>query len=178
MRSSRDDEETVELSFANDGATPNNPHFSLLLYRGALDLDRGHAGASIESMFGANGWDGFWRNGVYPYHHYHSTCHEALGVASGWAEIRFGGEHGETVRLEAGDVAVLPAGTGHKKIDASADFLIVGAYPSGQPYDMIRAEDRSAHHAAVERIAAVPVPATDPVFGEEGGLRTRWPRPG
>ncbi|MDR4308100.1 cupin domain-containing protein [Chelatococcus sambhunathii] len=164
---------TEALTFADDGRTPNHPRFALLIHRRAVDEP---GPAAVEALFGANGWTGFWRDGVYPFHHYHSSCHEVLGVASGWAELRFGGEAGETVRLEQGDVAVLPAGTGHKRIDASEDLLIVGAYPQDQPYDMIRSDEASAREraAAIERIAATPVPATDPVFGAESGLRTRW----
>lgn len=173
---SNDNKSSWELLFADDGATPNNPRLPLILYRRAVDFGPGDPAVAVESLFAANGWGGLWRNGVYPFHHYHSTCHEALGVASGWAEVRFGGESGETLRIEAGDVAVLPAGTGHRRIDASPDFLIVGAYPPDHSYDMIRSEDRSAHSAAVARIAEVPVPATDPVFGPDDGLRTRWVR--
>jgi uncharacterized protein YjlB len=167
--------ETIELTFGDDGATPNNPDFAFLLHKRAVE---GADAARVEATFAANGWVGLWRDGVYPFHHYHSTCHEALGVARGWAEVRFGGERGETVRLEAGDVAVLPAGTGHKRIEASDDFLIVGAYPPMQPYDLIRSDETGEHDAAVERIAAVPVPPTDPVFGQDGGLKERWVKGG
>ncbi|GLK66823.1 hypothetical protein GCM10008179_04610 [Hansschlegelia plantiphila] len=168
---------TAEFRFASDGQVPNNPALSLLLHRKAFDAATPQPAITAEALFGANGWGGFWRDGVYDFHHYHSTCHEALGVASGWADIRFGGEHGETVRIEAGDVAVLPAGSGHKRLDASDDFLIVGAYPPDQPFDLIRAS-AAEHDAAVRRIAEVPLPATDPVFGPEGGLRTRWRKAG
>lgn len=173
MRGSHDETVTEALTFADDGRTPNHPRFALLVHRGAVD---GPGAAAVEALFGANGWTGFWRDGVYPFHHYHSTCHEALGVAQGWARVRFGGESGETLRLETGDVAVLPAGTGHKLVDASEDFLIVGAYPPDQPYDMIRSDEApgAMRPAAVERIAATPVPATDPVFGQEAGLRRCW----
>jgi uncharacterized protein YjlB len=162
---------TEALRFSDDGAIPNHPRFPLLAHRRAFDPKDGAVAA--EALFAANGWGGFWRNGVFEFHHYHSTCHEALGVASGWADVRFGGEQGETLRLVAGDVAVLPAGTGHKRLAASADFLIVGAYPPNQPYDLVR-EKAEDHEAAKARIADVPVPATDPVFGADGGLRTIW----
>lgn len=172
---SDDNETTLDLVFAADGAVPNHPRFALLIHRGAAaPMADGAPVASIEALFAANGWTGLWRNGVYGFHHYHSSCHEALGVAQGWAEVLFGGEKGRTVRLEAGDVAVLPAGTGHKRIAASPDVLVVGAYPPDQPYDLIRGDDPAAYGAAIRRIADVPVPATDPVFGADGGLRALW----
>lgn len=173
---SNDSKAVTALRFKDDGATPNHPRFELLIHRGAARdaIGTDDAAAAIEALFAANGWTGFWRNGIHSFDHYHSTCCEALGVASGWAEVRFGGARGETVRLEAGDVVVLPAGTGHRRVEASRDFLVVGAYPPGQPYDLIRSGDAAAHDEAVLRIAEVPVPATDPVFGAEGGLKARW----
>ncbi|WP_026362772.1 cupin domain-containing protein [Methylopila sp. M107] len=176
MKAFHDRTVTEALAFGDDGETPNYPTFPLLLHRGALDVSDGAGAPLVEALFGANGWGGMWRNGVYPYHHFHSSCHEALGVAAGWAEVQFGGEQGATVRLEAGDVAVLPAGTGHRLVDASSEFLIVGAYPPDQPYDLIRSGEASTRQlaAARERIAATPVPANDPVFGSEGGLRVLW----
>ncbi|MFD1702162.1 cupin [Methylopila henanensis] len=160
------------MTFVDDGSIPNHPEWPLLVHRKAFEAGGDEPAVAAEALFGANGWGGFWRNGVYAFHHYHSTCHEALAVAQGWGEIRFGGEGGETLRLEAGDVAVLPAGTGHKRVGASDDFLVVGAYPPDQPYDLIR--DASEHDAALGRIRATPIPATDPVFGAEGGLRKAW----
>ena len=173
---SNDKIEAVGLRFADDGETPNHPQFELLFYRNATagTASSGDLAAAIEALFAANGWGRLWRNGIYDFHHYHSTCHEALGVARGWAEVRFGGDSGDTMRLEAGDVAVLPAGTGHKRIDASPDFLVVGAYPPDEAYDMIRSDDTGAHEAAKARIAATPIPHSDPVFGADGGLRVRW----
>src|SRR6185369_4129203 len=101
--------------FADDGAVPNNP-LPFLVYRGAIDVARVRdAAAAIEKMFDDNGWGhGMWRNGIYPFVHYHSQIHEVLGIAKGQARVRFGGRNGAEIDVEPGDVAVLPAGTGHQ----------------------------------------------------------------
>ena len=49
-----------------------------------VDLDERHDPAAvIEDLFGANGWRGTWRDGIYDYAHYHSRIHEVLGIARG-----------------------------------------------------------------------------------------------
>ena len=93
---------------------------------------------AMDDLFRANGWGQRWRNGIFDYQHYHATVHEALGVARGHALVLFGGEHGEAIQLNAGDVAILPAGTGHKCIFASHDFCVVGAYPPGETMQITR----------------------------------------
>ncbi len=57
-----------------------------------------------------------------------------LGVARGTAKVEYGGVKGRMLTMNAGDVTVLPAGTGHRLIEASRDFLVVGAYPKDGTY--------------------------------------------
>src|SRR5918997_7201058 len=98
--------------FEDDGRIPNNPTLPLLVYSEAL-ATTGDLPSICEELFRNNGWDGAWRDGVFPYHHYHSTAHEVLGVVRGTARIAFGGEAGVATEVETGDVVVIPAGVGH-----------------------------------------------------------------
>lgn len=164
--------------FEDDGLVPNS-RLPVIVYRGAVEPDGDDAAACFERIFGANGWSNSWRDGIFGYHHYHSIAHEVLGMAAGSVTVRLGGESGRDFDLRAGDVVVLPAGTGHKRLAASPDLLVVGAYPGGRDYDIIRAEasDRAEHDAAVQRIASVPLPGQDPVAGQDGSLMRLWARP-
>ncbi len=160
--------------FEDDGSIPNNPALAFVVFRGAIDL-HGSADpeAAIEEIFERHGWGGRWRNGVYPFVHYHSRIHEAMGVARGRARVRFGGDNGVEVELHAGDVAVLPAGTGHQRIAASSDFVVIGAYPPTGEYDLCRG-GRDEYAAALVAVPAVPLPRTDPVLGKDGPLIALW----
>jgi uncharacterized protein YjlB len=163
-----------EELFVDDGSVPNNPWLPLIVYRGALQTGAEAAEACM-ALFERNGWGGAWRNGIYAHHHYHSTSHEVLGVASGSVRVRLGGDSGKTVVLRAGDVVVVPAGVAHKSEGASPDLVVVGAYPQGQSPDM-RTPGASDHDRAVARVAAVPLPRCDPVSGLRGPLLDRWRR--
>jgi uncharacterized protein YjlB len=164
--------EPVGLVFEDDGLVPNNP-LPLLVYEGAVDVDNDHPEKTIEDVFGSHGWGEMWRNGIFDYLHYHATVHEALGVARGHARVRFGGDSGRELAIKAGDVAILPAGTGHQCVHASDDFSVVGAYPPGPKMQVTRPTPEN-HAKALKTIPQVPLPATDPVTGEDGPLVRLW----
>jgi uncharacterized protein YjlB len=152
---------------------PNNPRCALLIYRQALGPTAPDLASAFEALFGHNGWPAAWRNGVYGFHHYHSTTHEVLGVYQGQATLQFGGDSGIIANASARDAIVIPAGVAHKNLGSSPDFGVVGAYPHGRQWDMNygRITERPQ---ADERIAAVPQPSADPLYGPGGPLITLW----
>ncbi|MGH6876682.1 MAG: cupin domain-containing protein [Rhizomicrobium sp.] len=161
--------------FTDDGETPNNPRWPLVLFRSPVLLHQASDPAAVfEVIFGANGWRECWRDGIYDYLHFHTRTHEVLGIARGSARVQFGGAAGRALHLKAGDVVVLPAGTGHQRLSASHDLVVVGAYParSGN-YDEPR-PSAVEHMQAVKRIEKVKAPPTDPVFGKNGPLLELW----
>lgn len=162
------------IRFQDDGIVPNNPRFPVLLYRGAVNLKtpRFAPEVIIDTLFDANGWARSWRDTVYDFVHYHSQIHEVMGVARGTARIECGGVKGRTLSVKAGDVLVLPAGTGHRLIESSRGFLVVGAYPRDGSYD--ECTDTRERAEAVKRIAKVRKPKSDPVLGAGGPLLKEW----
>ena len=165
--------EVAAIPLEDDGAVPNNPKLPLLLYRGVLHLPRTSPAKVIEELFHLNQWGSSWRNGVFDYQHYHSTAHEVLGVANGEARILFGGKSGKVVTVKPGDVAILPAGTGHENLGDRDRFTVVGAYPPGQQLDMGYGRP-GERPRSVENIARVPLPPTDPVYGNDGPIWDHW----
>ncbi|MBV9740653.1 MAG: cupin [Hyphomicrobiales bacterium] len=163
--------------FEDDGRVPNS-RLPTIIYRSAIEPDEKDPASAFERTFAQNDWRGSWRWSIFTFHHYHSTSHEVLGIAVGHATLRLGGRKGREFEVRAGDVIALPAGTGHKRVASSPGFLVVGAYPEGRERDLIKpyAASRSAHDAALARIAAVPAPKFDPVQGREGAVARLWKR--
>lgn len=161
-----------QFRFDDDGIFPNSV-LPLLVYRKALTADGQDPASLLEERFANNDWCNSWRNGVYSFVHYHSTTHEILGVYCGVATLRLGGEHGRNLDVHFGDVIVIPAGVGHQKLDASSDFAVVGAYPNGRDWDLLRGlpgERPKSDHT----IASLPIPDYDPIYGANGPLRQIW----
>jgi uncharacterized protein YjlB len=160
--------------FADDGSIPNNPRLPLLIYRDAIDL-KGTADPDlvIEKTFLANGWCDLWRNGIYSEPQYHSSIHEAMGLARGRARVRFGGSTGRDIELYSGDVVVVPAGTGHQGLWTSPDLVVIGCYTRTGRYDLCLGS-KAEYAKAIAAIPNVPIPDTDPVFGVRGALQQLW----
>lgn len=162
--------------FADDGETPNNPHFPLIHYLSPLNLrDDSDPAAIFETLFANNGWKGSWRDSIYDFLHFHTRTHEVLGIARGTGCVQFGGVRGRPLQVKAGDVIVLPAGTGHRRLTASDDFLVIGAYPIGSEYDEPKPAEVD-HDKAIAAIEAITSPDSDPVYGIDGPLRKLWTR--
>jgi len=156
----------------DDGIFPNSM-LPLLVYKNVLVLPADHQPQIIEKIFEANNWKNTWRNGIYNYHHYHSTTHEVLGVYSGRCRVLIGGEDGIQFIIEKGDVIIIPAGVAHKNIGGNEDFKCAGAYPDGKDFDMNYGKSGERPQTD-HNIGRVPLPATDPVYGKQGPLFMQW----
>lgn len=161
------------LRFQGNGWIPNNQRLAVLVYRNAILVQGPDPASRFEAIFAQNGWPPQWRNGIYDFHHFHPETHEVLGFAGGSARLLLGGPApvGHEVKVQAGDVVVLPAGTGHCKLEASADFLVVGASP---PDEDIRISRKALTAAQVQTLEVVKFPPSDPLSGPGGALPKLW----
>jgi uncharacterized protein YjlB len=150
---------------------PNNRKLAVAIYRAAIPGAGDDLTAEFEALFNHNQWPPQWRNGIFDYHHFHSTAHEVLGIASGTAEVIIGGPGGRLVTLRPGDAVLLPAGTGHCLQAFAGNLRVVGAYPPGQQWDIRRERLTPAELVAMEFL---PFPASDPVLGERGPVIEQW----
>lgn len=156
----------------DDGIFPNS-RLPILYYRGVLDLPKLFPARYVKQLFKKNNWTNNWKQGIFTCHHYHSTTHEVLGIVRGETLLQLGGEKGITLFVEKGDVLIIPAGVAHMNLGKENDVSCIGAYPGGREYDMKYGKTRE-RPAADRNIASVPLPETDPVFGERGELLKAW----
>lgn len=168
------------LLLAASEGWPNNPNLPVLIYRGVMAAGQDEEPPVLEAgdvsrRLMRNGWRGAWENGVFNYHHFHSNAHEVLVVCEGEASLQLGGPQGRTLQVRAGDVIILPAGTGHRNAGSSPDFRVVGAYPAGlEDFDLLRGVSPDDEEVIRERIDNVLLPQTDPIYGSQGPLLELW----
>lgn len=152
------------------GFFPNNPTLPLIHYKNVLTQD---SPEEIEKVFLKNGWKNSWIDSIYTFHHYHSNTHEVLGVASGMCQVQAGGPKGISLMLEKGDLLIIPVGVSHRNIEATDDFICVGAYPLDIEYD-INFGEKEEFAQAEKNIKRVPLPLTDPIYGAKGPIFEYW----
>ena len=156
----------VRKIFFNKAGDVPNSSLPVLVYRSVLPLHAAGKASVFRERFRGAGWTGIWTDTIYDYTHFHSNAHEVLGIAEGTVTLRLGGEEGSLFRMKAGDMLVLPAGVGHRRLGGDDDLKVIGAYPRGQShYDMKR------HGRAIPRVG---LPASDPFYGVDGPLITAW----
>ncbi len=163
----------IKFLITENAPFPNNAVLALIVFKQAFDPHERDLVRTIENAFYKNKWERSWRNGIYTFHHYHSTAHEVLCLYSGWVKVQFGGPGGQIATAETGDVIIVPVGVSHKNLDQSPDFSCVGAYPEGQSPDMQYGKPKERPHVN-QNIRSIPLPKRDPVFGETGPLLEIW----
>lgn len=156
----------------DDGIFPNNT-LPVVVYKRVLNLPVFFASNIVRKIFRDNNWKNSWKSGIFTYHHYHSTTHEALGVIKGKTTLLLGGQHGCKIDVQAGDVLIIPAGVAHKNLGNENQITCIGAYPNGKSYDILYGK-KEERPGADERIIKVPKPLTDPVFGTKSGIAEHW----
>ncbi len=143
-----------------------NSYLPVLIFRGVMSPYASRKARRFRDAFQRNSWTGLWTDTIYDYTHFHSNSHEVLGIAEGRVSVKLGGEAGRKFRLKAGDMLVLPAGVGHRRVGGDDGLKVIGAYPPGQSHFDMKRRGRS--------IPIVPVPSTDPFYGEDGPLVKMW----
>jgi uncharacterized protein YjlB len=159
------------LLLDRDGWIPNSA-YPVLIWRNAIATVSADPADAFETRFATHGWTNSWRDGIYDYHHFHSTAHEVLGFARGRVHVQLGGPHGPVHAMGPGDVIAIPAGVGHCNVGSSEDLLVVGAYGDGRDFDICR-EDADPARVRTN-LATLPAPSTDPLDGGNGALITQW----
>ncbi len=153
----------IPYYFESDGVIPNNP-LPVLIYKQVMQ--------DFETTFRKNAWSNNWKDIILPYDHFHSNTHEVLALVEGTAKLKIGGKHGIELRVESGDVIIIPAGVGHYSVDNSLRYQFVGGYPNGADWNLRQSLEEDS--LILDEIGNIPLPTTDPIFGVEGPLFDYW----
>lgn len=151
---------------------PNSPLPLVIFKRRLAREDCG--GEAVCDLYVRNGWTGTWVYTVYPFWHFHTLGHEVLACVGGSATIGFGGDEGIRAEVEIGDVCIVPAGVGHRRLVATDSFLMAGGYPPTQIGDIVRPGEMDVAQA-MAAIGKLALPTTDPISGDKAqGLVALW----
>jgi uncharacterized protein YjlB len=139
------------------------------LYRSAIPCPTTDPGAAFERAFRSNGWPPEWRNGVYPFPHYHSTAHEVLGFAAGTARLLLGGLNGREALVTPGDCFLLPQVQGIAASNPAPTFSWSAPIRPVSSGNSVGAQLRNRLGRRCWRGLS-----PDPVLGHDGPLLTHW----
>jgi len=162
----------LQYFLKGDERFPNN-NLPVLLYKKAIHLPLLFKGRFAKMLFTKHHWTNNWRNGIYTFDHYHSNTHEVMAVIKGATTLLLGGENGIHLKIEKGDVIIIPAGVAHCNLEKEKDVICIGGYPGGKDFDMNYGKP-GERPAADERIAQVKIPRFDPVTGKSDPLNMIW----
>ena len=162
------------LYFLKDNGKFPNSHLPVLHYPGVVKVPVLFAGKRIKALFRRNGWSNNWRDGIFTYAHYHSNTHEAMAVIRGRTTLQLGGEYGTQIKIQKGDLLIIPAGVAHKNMGDQKDVICIGGYPEGKDFD-INTGEPGERPGTDQVIAALPVPANGPLCPDTE-LFTIWSR--
>ena len=96
-----------------------------------------------------------------------------MAVIKGRTTLLLGGENGQQVDIQSGDIIVIPAGVAHKNLGEMKDVICIGGYPEGRDFDMNYggAGERPQTDRTIEELQ---LPATGPLAGREDPLLQIW----
>jgi uncharacterized protein YjlB len=165
-------DDSKKIYCVDDGIFPNSV-LPVLLNRNVLKLPFLFPGDFIKKIFENNNWRNAWKAGIFTYHHYHSNTHEVLCAYKGKTKILVGGESGNLIEIQKGEVLIIPAGVAYKNLGSENQVGVIGAYSGGKKYD-IKYGRKDERPEADTNIENVPIPKTDPVWGAFSGLVKIW----
>ncbi|KAI1375620.1 hypothetical protein F4677DRAFT_421889 [Hypoxylon crocopeplum] len=165
------------------GETPWVPGSKLpvVVHRGALTHCE-NEDAMKEALEANGGWKkgGAWN--AWFKAHFHPNVHECYGVVQGTSELSLGRSpldppsKGMLLKVNRGDVVILPAGVSHCSSTASSDYRFVVLFPTGEPRWISVWFDQPTEGTPDyrRRCQMVPLPSHDPLYGEGMGLVETW----
>ena len=153
--------EIMQIFMKDDGTFPNNQHYPTLIYKNSF---QGSETDGRRLIVNKNEWTEPWVWGIFSYHHYHTKAWELLLCVCGSASIQLGGDAGPTVKIDKGDLVLIPPGVAHKQLEEHGGFSLLGSYPTFRfdgRIDTCRGKPTDEERKMIQECY---VPKTDPIF--------------